>query len=67
MRQVEELASLAARTGMRELVVRAHLHGARLGDEAAFIAATALAAQIDSPRLTSLVEGEPAATRLLRR
>jgi hypothetical protein len=34
-RLVDALAALAARGGMRELVVRAHLHRGRLGDAAA--------------------------------
>lgn len=51
---VEELHSLAARSGMREIIVRAHLHRAALGDAASRSAARALAAQIDSPALREL-------------
>jgi DNA-binding SARP family transcriptional activator len=51
---VDELALMAARTGMRELLVRAHLHHARLGDDAALVAAQTLADEIDSPALARL-------------
>jgi hypothetical protein len=51
------LAELSARCGMRELVVRAHLHRARLGDATALPAARMLAADIDSPALTRLLDG----------
>jgi hypothetical protein len=59
-RLVQALASLAARDGMRELVVRAHLHRARLGDPAAFEAARLLAEGVDNPALLRLVEAVPA-------
>lgn len=48
---VEDLASLAARGGMRELAVRACLHRAALGDAAAATAARMFATGIDSPAL----------------
>jgi DNA-binding SARP family transcriptional activator len=48
---VDELQQLAARCGMRELTVRAHLHRARLGDAASGEAALVLASAIDSPLL----------------
>lgn len=51
---VGELHGLAARSGMRELLVRAHLHRARLGDNGSEAAARALAAQIDNPALRQL-------------
>lgn len=54
---VEELADLASRTGMRELVVRSHVHRARLGQPGALEAATIGAADIDNPALGALVEG----------
>jgi tetratricopeptide (TPR) repeat protein len=54
---VDALASLAARGGMRELVVRAHLHRSRLGDPSALAAARLLAASIDNPALTGLLDG----------
>jgi tetratricopeptide (TPR) repeat protein len=56
-RQVDALASLAARGGMRELVVRAHLHRSRLGDPAALASARLLAAGIDNPALAQLLDG----------
>jgi DNA-binding SARP family transcriptional activator len=46
-----ELESLAARTGMRELVVRAYLHRARRGDRTALEAARLLAGDIANPAL----------------
>jgi len=52
---VDRLATLAARCDMRELVVRAHLHQARLGDPAARGAARLLAADIDNPALADLL------------
>jgi len=56
-RLVDTLASLAARGDMRELVVRAHLHRARLGDPTALASARLLAAGIDNPALTRLLDG----------
>ncbi|TCM44475.1 BTAD domain-containing putative transcriptional regulator [Kribbella sp. VKM Ac-2568] len=52
---VTQLAALAARCDMRELVVRAKLHQARLGDEQAAGSARLLAAGIDNPALTALL------------
>jgi DNA-binding SARP family transcriptional activator len=52
---VEALARLAARSGMRELVVRAHLHRARLGDASAGETARLLASEIDNPALDDLL------------
>jgi DNA-binding SARP family transcriptional activator len=49
---VAPLAELAARCGMRELVVRAHLHRHHLGDPTALASAQLLAADIDNPALT---------------
>jgi hypothetical protein len=45
----EDMLRLAARTDMREFVVRAHLHRARLGVSGAWDAAQMAAASIDSP------------------
>lgn len=56
-RWVDELAGLAARTGMRELVVRSHLHEARLDRPGALEAAGLGAADIDNAALAALVEG----------
>jgi DNA-binding SARP family transcriptional activator len=52
---IEELAALAARTGMRELAVRAYLHRGRHGDDSALAAAQVLAAGIENPALAALV------------
>lgn len=51
---VSDLEAIAARTGMRELLVRAYVHRHRLGDPTAEAAAM-LAADIDSPLLRELV------------
>jgi len=56
-RLVEALASLAARSDMRELVVRAHVHRSRLGDPTALASARLLASGIDNPALTRLING----------
>ena len=56
-RLVATLASLAARGDLRELVVRAQLHRSRLGDPAALASARLLAAGIDNPALTPLLDG----------
>jgi hypothetical protein len=53
---VDELSSLSARTGMRELHVRAHLHRARLGQASSLAAARVLAQDIDNPVLRAQVE-----------
>jgi len=50
------LASLAARCDMREMVVRAHLHQHRLGDDTALAAARLLAQDIDNPALMELMK-----------
>jgi hypothetical protein len=42
---------------MRELVVRAQLHRGRLGDPTALASARMLAAGIDNPALTPLLDG----------
>jgi tetratricopeptide (TPR) repeat protein len=57
---VSELTEVAARSGMRELVVRGRLHAGRLGEPGALEAARLLAADIDNPALASLLR-EPAA------
>jgi hypothetical protein len=56
-RLVDTLAALAARSDMRELVVRAQLHRGRLGDPTALASARMLAAGIDNPALTPLLDG----------
>src|SRR5215204_2700891 len=57
---VSELTELAARSGMRELVVRGRAHAGRLGEPGALEAARLLAADIDNPALANLLR-EPAA------
>ncbi len=50
-RWIAELEVLAAKAGLRELLARATMHRARLGDAGADEAATFLAAGIDNPAL----------------
>ena len=57
---VSELTEVAARSGMRELVVRGKVHAGRLGESGALEAARLLAADIDNPALASLFR-EPVA------
>lgn len=57
---VDALRELASRTGMRELTVRALLHGAALGRTGDGPAAALLADQIDNPALTALIPSDPA-------
>jgi predicted metal-dependent HD superfamily phosphohydrolase len=52
---VERLTTLAERCGLREMVVRAHVHRARLGDAGSREAAQLLAEDIDNPALVSLL------------
>jgi DNA-binding SARP family transcriptional activator len=52
---VDKLAELAARCGLRELVVRAHVHRGRLGVSGALESAGLLASEIDNPMLEELV------------
>ena len=51
---INEMQDLAARSGMRELTVRACLHRAALGDVASAAAAKLLAGQVDNPALHAL-------------
>ena len=52
----DDLLTLAARTGMRELVVRAQVHLGRLGVDGMRESARLLAAEIDNPVLAGLLE-----------
>lgn len=54
-RWVDRLAHAAARGGMRELVVRSHVHRARLGQPGALDAAKLAAADLDNPVIADLV------------
>jgi len=49
---VDELEAIAARSGMREITVRALMHRATLGDLPSALAASLLAAEIANPLLT---------------
>jgi DNA-binding SARP family transcriptional activator len=53
---VDRLAALAERCGLRELIVRAHVHRARLGDPVAMETARVLASEIDNPALFWLLD-----------
>lgn len=53
---IEELQTLAARSGMRDLTVRALLHRSALGDFESGAAAQLLAADIQSPSLRNVVK-----------
>jgi hypothetical protein len=48
-RWVGQLEALAARTGMNEMLVRAHLHRAAMGVPGARESASVFAARIDNP------------------
>jgi DNA-binding SARP family transcriptional activator len=52
---VDEMHERASRTGMKELTVRAMLHGARLGDAGDAEAAVLLGSTIDNPWLAPLL------------
>ena len=52
---VETMHDRASRTGMRELTVRAMVHGAAMGERGDAAMAALLAAEIDNPRLDPLV------------
>jgi len=58
---VEDLTSLAARTGMRELAVRAYLLRADLGDRSSLDSAAILVAEVENPALRDRIEGLRAA------
>jgi hypothetical protein len=53
---IDELQTLAARSGMRELTVRSLLHRAALGDRESGVAAQLLACEIDNPCLRALAD-----------
>lgn len=58
---VDELAAITARRGMRELLLRATVYRARLGDPRAFTVAHSLASQVDNPVLSSMLDVSVAA------
>jgi DNA-binding SARP family transcriptional activator len=53
---VEDLSSLAARTGMRELAVRAYLLRAEQGERESLDSAAILAAEVENPALHARIE-----------
>jgi DNA-binding SARP family transcriptional activator len=61
-RWVSELEVLAGRAGMRELLARAYLHRARLGDDGSVEAAAVLASSVNNPLLREAVQAAAAAT-----
>lgn len=52
---IDELEAIAARRGIRELLLRATVYRARLGEPGALAAARSLAAQIDNPAIGTLL------------
>ena len=57
-RWIDELEAITARRGIKELLLRATLYRARLGEPGALDAARSLASQIDNPALAQLPELE---------
>lgn len=55
---IGELEAIAARRGMRELLLRATLYRARLGEPGALDAAHSLASQIDNPAIDPLFDSD---------
>ncbi|MGH2744026.1 MAG: BTAD domain-containing putative transcriptional regulator [Thermoleophilaceae bacterium] len=58
---VEDLTSLTARTGMRELAVRAYVLRADLGDRNSLDSAAILVAEVENPALRGRIQGLRAA------
>ncbi|MGH2805714.1 MAG: BTAD domain-containing putative transcriptional regulator [Actinomycetota bacterium] len=54
-RWVDELLAVASSSGMKEMLVRAHLHRARMGDDDALEAASIIALGCDNPCLDELL------------
>lgn len=57
---INDLESIAGRTGMRELLARSYLHRSRAGEASALEVARVVAADIDNLALSALLEEEPA-------
>ena len=57
---VEDLRSLAARTGMREMAAKAYLYRFEMGDADALDGARVMAAEIENPALKATLEAEAA-------
>jgi DNA-binding SARP family transcriptional activator len=62
LRWIDALEAIAARRGIRELVLRATVYRARLGEPGALDVARMLAAQIDNPALGRLLESAEPST-----
>ena len=58
-RWIDELETIASRTGMRELLARATVHRANLGEPGALDAARSYAAEVDNPALADFVASLP--------
>lgn len=58
---IDEFAAVTARRGMRELLLRATVYRARLGDPGAFSVAQSLVSQVDNPILSSMLDVSVAA------
>jgi len=56
VRWIDELESIAARRGIRDLVLKAAVYRARVGEPGALSVARSLAAQIDNPTIGKLLE-----------
>ncbi len=56
VRWIDRLESVAARRGIRELVLRAAVYRARIGEPGAVSVARSLAAEIDNPAVERLLE-----------
>jgi tetratricopeptide (TPR) repeat protein len=61
-RWIDELEAITARRGIRELLLRATVYRARLGEPGALDAARSLAAQIENPAVDDLFAAEALAT-----
>jgi len=61
---IDALEAIAARRGMRELVLRATVYRANLGEPGAIEVAHSLVAQIDNPALAKLLESAQLSTAL---
>ncbi len=59
---IDELTEIASRGGMKELLARAYLHRSRLGHDDALDVARVIAADVDNPLLSELIDREVAAT-----
>lgn len=57
---ISDLETVAARTGMGEMLVRAHLHRASLGESGAIETAALFAARIDNPAVQRMVAARAA-------